>query len=420
MTTLIVISLSCATWAYLMIARGGFWRAAERDDAPGVSAADVGGWPRVVAVMPARDEAGVIGASVGSLLAQQYRGDFSVIVVDDHSSDDTGAIADRVGAAIPGDRLTVLTAPDLPAGWSGKLWALEHGIRHTESQPEPPAYWLFTDADIVHSVDSVESLVVRAHRDGLALTSLMAKLRCVSVAERFSIPAFVFFFQMLYPFAWVNDARRPMAAAAGGCMLVDRRALRAAGGLGAIHGALIDDCALARLLKPHGRVRLALTERVQSIRAYPSFVDIRRMVVRCAFTQLSCSVALLAGTIAGMLVVFTAPLIVALFGDGPSRWLALLAWACMAFAYQPTLRLYRLSPSWGIALPMIAAWYAWLTLDSALQHLRGRGGQWKGRVRARTLSTATATATASAMRRHATVRAAEPAAMSDRGSHPDA
>ncbi|HKP65227.1 MAG TPA: glycosyltransferase [Casimicrobiaceae bacterium] len=419
MTMLIVVSLTCLAWGYLIFARGDFWRAAERDDVPALSNTSLTDWPRIVAVIPARDEAGVIGASVGSLLAQHYRGEFSVIVVDDDSADDTRPIAERVAAAHPRGRLTVLTAPPLPAGWSGKLWALEHGIRHAEAQSKPPEYLFLTDADIVHATDGVESLAIRAQADGLALNSLMAKLRCVTFAERFSIPSFVFFFQMLYPFAWVNDPRRRTAAAAGGCMLVERRALRAAGGLDAIHGALIDDCALARLLKPHGRIRLALTERVRSIRAYPSFADIRRMIVRCAFTQLNCSVALLVGTIAGMLVVFVAPLIVALFGDGPSRRLALLAWACMAIAYRPTLRLYSLSPAWGIALPLIAGWYAWLTLDSALQHLRGRGGQWKGRVQVRSGAATPAAATAPT-RRHATVRAAESAPMSDRSSHPDA
>jgi len=173
-------------------------------------------------------------------------------------------------------------------------------------------------------------------------------------------------------------------------------------------------------MKPHGPIRLALTERVRSIRAYPAFDDIRRMVVRCAFTQLNCSVALLAGTIVGMLFVFTAPLIVALFDDGLARGLALLAWACMAITFQPTLRLYRLSPAWGLALPLIAAWYAWLTLDSAIQHLRGRGGQWKGRVQAGIISAATPAAATAPARGHATVRAAESAPMSDRSSHPDA
>ena len=284
--TLIVISLTCLAWAYLLIAHGGFWRAAERDDA--VPAANQTQWPRIVAVMPARDEADVIAASAGSLITQQYRGEFSVIVVDDHSDDATRTTAERVAAVHSNRRLTVLSAPILAEGWSGKLWALEHGIRYAESQPEPPDYLLLTDADIVHAVDSVESLVIRTRRDGLVLNSLMAKLRCVSVAERFSIPAFVFLFQMLYPFAWVNDSKRRTAAAAGGCVLVERRALRAAGGLAAIHRALIDDCALARLMKPHGPIRLALTERVRSIRAYPSFDDIRRMAANGASRPFPC------------------------------------------------------------------------------------------------------------------------------------
>jgi hopene-associated glycosyltransferase HpnB len=388
MTTLVLMSVACAAWAYLLAGRGGFWRAAQRDDAPPAQSDGRTRWPSVAAVIPARDEADVIGASVESLLAQDYRGAFSVIVVDDHSSDDTAGVCRLAAAREAPGRVTVIAAPHLPDGWSGKLWALEHGIRHAESLLDAPDYLLLTDADIRHAPDSVSALVARADREDLVLNSLMAKLHCASLAERASIPAFVFFFQMLYPFAWVNRRTRATAAAAGGCMLVRRQALRQAGGIDAIRGELIDDCAMARLLKRHGAIRIALTERVHSMRSYRSFVDIRRMVVRCAFTQLELSVPALVCTTAALLVVFVAPPIVAIVGTGTARGLAALAWVCMALAFQPTLRRYRLSPAWGIALPAIAAGYGWLTVDSALQHLRGRGGEWKGRVHARAASDA--------------------------------
>ena len=210
----------------------------------------------------------------------------------------------------------------------------------------------------------------------------MAKLHCESVVERALIPAFVFFFQMLYPFAWVNRPRRATAAAAGGCMLVHRQSLRKAGGIEAVRSELIDDCALARLLKKQGRIWIGLTGRVHSTRAYRSFGEIRRMIVRCAFTQLRFSTGLLAGATVAMFVVFVAPPVVALTDGGMARMLGVLAWACMVVAFQPTLRFYRVSPLWGLALPAIAAIYVVLTLDSAWLHLRGRGGEWKGRLRA--------------------------------------
>lgn len=386
MTTLVLMSVACAAWAYLFTGRGGFWRAAQRDDdEPAVPSPGRSSWPSVVAVIPARDEADVIGTSVASLLAQDYRGAFSVIVVDDHSSDGTAGVCRLAAAREAPGRVTVVAAPPLPDGWSGKLWALEHGIRHAESRGDAPDYLLLTDADIRHAAGSVGALVARAERDNLVLSSLMAKLHCTSLAERASIPAFVFFFQMLYPFAWVNRPTRATAAAAGGCMLVRRQSLRQTGGIAAIRGELIDDCAMARLLKRHGAIRIALTERVHSMRSYRSFGEIRRMVVRCAYTQLGTSVPALVGTIAALFVVFVAPPLVAIAGTGTARALAALAWAGMALAFQPTLRLYRLSPAWGIALPVIAAGYGWLTIDSALQHLRGRGGEWKGRVRVRTV-----------------------------------
>ena len=373
----VLAALTLAVWLYLIAARGGFWLAAERD---------AGGppprhWPAVVAVIPARDEAEGIGECIGSLLRQDYPGRFAIIVVDDQSADDTAAIARRAAdAAGSSERLTVLSGHPLPAGWTGKLWAMRQGI--DEAQTGDPVYLLLTDADIAYAPDSLTRLVAGTERDGLVLNSLMVKLRSESIAERGLIPAFVFFFQMLYPFAWVNRPDRTTAAAAGGCMLVRSAALKAAGGIESIRGALIDDCALAQRLKRQGPIRLALTERVRSIRAYPSLRDIRRMVARSAYAQLRFSPLLLAGTVAGMALTYVAPVLLALFGNGLARAFGIAAWAIMAVAFQPTLRLYRLSPLWGLALPAIALVYMAFTLDSAYQHARGAGGLWKGRVQA--------------------------------------
>lgn len=379
--SIVFATLGALAWAYLIFARGGFWRAADRDD--DVAIADIHEWPRVAAVIPARDEADVIAASLASLLRQDYCGAFSVIVVDDHSSDETARIARSVGSAEIPSRLTVLRAPALETGWTGKLAAIAHGIRHAEASDAPADYLLLTDADIVHAPDTLRMLVARARADRLVLHSLMAKLNAQSASERALIPAFVFFFEMLYPFAWVNRRDRASAAAAGGCMLVDREALQRAGGIAAVRGDLIDDCALARLLKPHGAIRLTLTERARSTRVYRSFDEIRRMVARTAFTQLRFSPWLLAATVFAMIVVFVAPPLLTLFAQDPvARGLAAFAWASMTLGFVPILRFYRVSPTWSFALPAIAGAYIALTLDSAIQHWRGHGGEWKGRVAA--------------------------------------
>ena len=240
-----------------------------------------------------------------------------------------------------------MTGHPLPAGWTGKLWAVKQGIDAAMASPQPPDYLLLTDADIVHDPDSVRRLAAHAQADGLVLTSLMVKLRCESFAERVSIPAFIFFFQMLYPFSWVNRPGNAMAAAAGGCMLVRADALQKAGGIEAIRGALIDDCALAKALKKQGPIWLGLTDRVHSIRPYPDFADIRRMVARSAYAQLGYSPLVLAGTVLGMLLTYLAPPLFALFGSGAARVIGLVTWLMMAIAFQPTLRFYRLSPLVG-------------------------------------------------------------------------
>jgi hopene-associated glycosyltransferase HpnB len=379
MLALLLAATACAIWLYLLVGRGGFWLAAERDRG---EQAPPPAWPKVAVVVPARDEAEGIAASMASLIRQDYAGEMSVVLVDDGSSDGTAAIAQRTAAeCAAGQRLAVIPGKPLPAGWTGKLWAVRQGIE--AAQARAPDYLLLTDADIVYAPDVLTRLVARAERGGLVLTSLMVMLRCESLAERALVPAFIFFFQMLYPFAWINDRKRRTAGAAGGSMLVRAQALRRAGGIEAIRNALIDDCALAAILKAEGPIWLGLTERVHSIRRYGGFADIRGMVARSAYAQLHYSPLLLLGTLAGMGATYLAPPLIALLGEGLARALGLAAWLAMAMAFQPTLRLYRSSPLWGLALPAIAFCYTLFTLDSALQFARGKGGMWKGRMQAR-------------------------------------
>ncbi len=378
------LALTAATlgiWIYLMAARGAFWLASTRDDRDDVP--EPRSWPAVSVVIPARDEAQVIGQCLRSLLDQNYPGSLSVILVDDQSSDATADVAAKTAAISgAGSRLTILSGRPLPAGWAGKVWAIKQGVEHAARAAEPPPYLLLTDADIAYAPDSLRQLVARAHARNLVSTSLMVKLNCESFAERSLIPAFVFFFQMLYPFAWVNRIDAETAAAAGGCMLVAREALQSAGGMEGIRSALIDDCALAAKLKAVGPIWLGLTDRVRSVRPYPTFGHVRSMVARSAYCQLGYSPMLLVGTVAGMALTFLVPPLMALFTPGLGRLFAILAWMLMAASFQPTLRLYRLSPLWGLALPVTAACYVAFTLDSAYQHLRRRGGLWKGRVQA--------------------------------------
>jgi hopene-associated glycosyltransferase HpnB len=375
-----IAAIGLAIWLYLLFARGAFWLCPQRDvGEPAALAA----WPRVAVVIPARNEAAGVGECVSSLLRQNYPGRWTIILVDDDSSDGTAGIALRAAAAADAaQQLHVVPGRPLPAGWTGKLWAIKQGVEAAQAMPEPADYLLLTDADIVYQPGVLGSLVARATREKLVLTSLMVQLRCESLAERSLIPAFIFFFQMLYPFSWVNRPERATAAAAGGCMLIRVEVLQQAGGIDAIRGALIDDCALAKILKARGPIWLGLTERVRSIRPYPDIDEIRRMVARSAYAQLQYSPLLLAGTVLGMLLTYLAPPLLALFGSGIAQVLGLTTWGLMAVAFQPTLRLYRVSPLWGLALPAIALCYMLFTLDSALQFVRGRGGQWKGRVQA--------------------------------------
>jgi len=376
----IMAFLALAIWSYLAIGRGGFWRCAERDDGdPRPPAA----WPRLAVVIPARDEAEGIGRCLDSLLGQDYHGSWSVILVDDSSSDGTADVARRAAARCGApEMLTIVSGAALPRGWTGKLWALSQGIAAADALDRPPEYLLLSDADIVYAPGMLSWLVAHAGSRAAALASFMVKLRCDSLPERCLIPAFIFFFQMLYPFSWVNRRDRTTAAAAGGCMLVRADALRDAGGIEAIRDSLIDDCALARRLKAKGPIWLGLTERVASIRSYPRWADMARMVSRSAYAQLGYSPLQLAGTVLAMVLAFAVPPVAALAGSGNTRLFGIGAWAIMAMLFRPTLRMYRISPLGGVALPAIAFAYLIFTIDSALQSMRGKGGLWKGRFQA--------------------------------------
>lgn len=352
--------------------RGRFWFSGPTLD----RAAKAGQPVRVAVVVPARDEAESVEGAVRSLLAQEVEGALRVILVDDNSSDGTGELA--CAAAEGDDRLRVVRGESLPSGWSGKLWAVAQGLRQPEVQDAD--YVLLTDADILHAPGHLASLIAKAVGDGLGLVSEMVRLRCESVAERATIPAFVFFFQMLYPFRWVSDRRRRTAAAAGGTMLVARQALDAIGGVDRFRGALIDDVALAREVKRAGfAIWLGHAEEAASRRAYPAWRDVWAMIARTAYVQLRYSPLLLAATCAGMMLLYAEPVLASAAGAGAVRWLGLAAWSMMAVAYQPTLRRYRQSPLWGAALPLIAMFYMAATCGSAVRFYQGRGGEWKNR-----------------------------------------
>jgi hopene-associated glycosyltransferase HpnB len=365
-----------AAWFVLLALRDGFWLANQRDEAP---VPPPGQWPRVVAVVPARDEADVIARSIGSLLRQDYPGPFRIVLVDDASSDGTAERAAAEAERFDQVPLTVLGGRPLPAGWTGKLWALAQGI---EAAGATDYIWL-SDADIGHAPDNLRRLIARSEANGLALHSLMARLRCDTLAEHALIPAFVLFFQMLYPFKRVNRPRTRLAAAAGGCMLVSAPALARAGGIEAVRDALIDDCALGATLKRQGPIRLTLTRRAESLRSYGGWRGICAMIARSAYAQLRYSPLILLGTLLALGLLFLAPPLLVILADGEARILGILAWMLMAIIAQPMLAYYRVSPLWGLLMPAIGTVYGFATLLSAIQQWRGRGGMWKGRVQAR-------------------------------------
>lgn len=362
---------SLAAWVYLIGFRGGFWRSSPELDAPTHAAAS-----KVVAIVPARDESAYIAESIGSLLAQVYPGELTIILVDDNSTDGTASIAASLAGT---QRLAVVAGTPLPAGWTGKLWAIQQGLVHPAAQAAD--YILLTDADIVHARDHVSVLVASAESGHLDLVSEMVHLHCETLAERALIPAFVFFFQMLYPFAWAADPQRRLAAAAGGTILIARSAMERIEGVARIRGELIDDCALAREVKScGGQIWLGHASNTQSIRAYKDWSEIWNMIARTAYVQLRGSPILLLGCLFGMGLLYGVPPMLTICSHGISRLLGGLAWAAMALAFQPTLVRYRRAALWGIALPLIAAFYLCATVASAFRHYAGRGGGWKDRV----------------------------------------
>jgi len=362
-------------WLYLLAGRGGFWR---MRDAPFEGTLRPAA-PRIVAVIPARNEAAVVGRSIASLERQQYPGGIHIVVVDDDSTDGTG---DAARAAGPPGLVTVIRAAALPKGWTGKLWAVSEGVRHAARFD--PEYLLLTDADIVHPPGNLAGLAARASSGGYDLVSYMATLRCRTLPERALVPAFVFFFFLLYPPAWIRSAGRSTTGAAGGCMLIRRAALERIGGIESISGELIDDCALARAVKRHGgRVWLGLSAGTMSIRDYATFGEIGGMISRTAFTQLRHSVWLLIGTVLGLAITYLAPPFLAIAGRGWTEALGMAAWMMMSVAYFPALRYYHRSPLWGPLLPAIAAFYLGATVHSAVSYWRGSGGKWKGRAQDR-------------------------------------
>ncbi|HET7302980.1 MAG TPA: glycosyltransferase [Segeticoccus sp.] len=373
--------LSLLVWLYLTFFHGRFWWPPRL---PPV-VADPERWPDVVAVVPARDEAAVLPTALRALRAQDYRGSFRVVVVDDASSDGTGELARQVAAEpspAPAGRsvaVDVVRADGPPRGWSGKVAAMDHGLRETAAAE----FVLFTDADIVHPTRSVTALVRAATEHRLDLVSQMVRLRTQSPWERLLIPAFVYFFAQLYPFARVNRPGRTTAAA-GGCMLVRTSALARAGGLEPIRSALIDDVALGRLLGRGGRTWLGLSPDVVSIRPYPGLADLWQMVTRSAYTQLRHSPLLLVGTVVGLLLVYAVPpaalVAGAASGHGLVAVLGGVAWLLMTVTYLPVLRFHRVGWWTAPALPLAAMLYAVMTVNSAWRHVRGRGGSWKGRV----------------------------------------
>jgi hopene-associated glycosyltransferase HpnB len=376
--------LAAVVWVYLIVAHGGYWLTTQR--LPRASQRAGTGWPDVHAVIPARDEAAMLPVALPTLAGQEYPGRFSITLVDDCSSDGTAEIAARIGkeAARP---LRVIDGKPREPGWAGKVWAMTQGLAAASPPQDGPGdgYVLFTDADIAWEPGALKDLVTAAEGGGRDMVSQMALLRTETAWERVLVPAFVYFFAQLYPFRRVNAPRGRTAAAAGGCMLVRRAALAEYDPLNDIAGALIDDVALGRLVKRRGgRTWLGLTTRVRSVRPYDTLASLWHMVARSAYTQLRYSPPLLAGTVLGLLLIYLVPPAAAIAGlaagDLTAAVAGLAGWALMTISYLPMLRLYRLSPLRAPALPVIAALYVAMTVDSARRHYAGRGGEWKGRT----------------------------------------
>jgi hypothetical protein len=415
--------LTLAIWLYLAIARGMFWRLRPFDD-------DIANhqppttWPTVIAIVPARNEATTIAQSITSLLQQNYPGQFSIILVDDHSEDATAPRAQQAAADLSAEsRIQILPAPPLAEGWTGKLAALNEGVTRSTStlvypdaqkyseprsacapttsvpqglpitsgapfqnpntQFRPPIYYWFTDADITHAPNTLQCLVARAEKNQLDLTSLVVQLQAKTLPERALIPAFVFFFLKLYPPQWTADRHRRTGGAAGGCILIRAEVLKKIGGLAVIRSEVIDDCALAAAVKrTGGKIWMGLTRESISLRHYTTFREIQDMIARTAFTQLRYNPFLLLGTVAGMSLIYLAPIALLAAHHNAARILAAITWLLMALLYLPTIRFYRLFPLWAATLPAAALFYTYATALSGIRFYQGRGAQWKGRNQA--------------------------------------
>jgi hopene-associated glycosyltransferase HpnB len=378
LTPTLIAAIPLAIWLYLFLARGNFWNLQEDTGVP----KPLDRWSRVVAIVPARNEAELIARSVASLAKQDYPGEFSVVVVDDQSNDGTGALALRATQeSDAAGRISIHSADDLPPGWAGKVWAMNEGVLAARDK-EPDFFW-FTDADIEHAPDTLRLLVVRAERDSLDLASLMVLLQTKTLPERLLIPPFLYFFLMLYPPRWIADSNARTAAAAGGCILLRRSALERIGGMAAIRNELIDDCALARAVKKSGgKIWMGLTRASVSLRGYGSFAEIRDLIARTAFTQLCYSFFLLLATLLALFVTYVLPWISFCAGDDPAWFLAGTALSLMAVTFGVTVRFYGLPWPWALTLPLAALFYAYATLLSAARYWLGRGAQWKGRTQA--------------------------------------
>lgn len=375
----LVAAIPLAIWIYLFLGRGNFWQLREDD----VYLQPLANWPRVAAIVPARNEAETIAQTVRSLAAQDYPGEFSIIIVDDHSEDGTANLARKAAneSGASQTRVKIHTASPLAPGWTGKLWALNEGVQ-VASEDKPDFLW-FTDADIEHAPDTLHRLVFHAEKDSLDLASLMVLLQAKTFPERLLIPPFLYFFLMLYPPRWIAAPKASTAGAAGGCILLRRNVLAPIGGIVAIRADVIDDCALARAVKRNGgRIWMGLTRTSVSLRSYGTFAELRSMIARTAFTQLHYSLFFLIVALAGLFVTFLLPWFSFLSGEDPAWFLASTAICLMTVTFGVTVRFYDLPWPWALTLPFAAIFYGYATCVSAVRYWLGHGGQWKGRAQA--------------------------------------